>query len=116
VNGSDLSICVVARDETGHAVAAATGSSHLAGGIDTLSVDSGMSIPSHDGFSGLTVVAGRVERSVSRIEIARNDGTRIEATVSAGYFVAWWPTTGKAVTVAGLHADGTLVREVGVPF
>lgn len=114
--GGQLSICVVGRDKSGTVVAAATGVSRLETTAKALSVDSGLSEPKTPNFPGLTVIAGRVGQGVSSVEVVREDGVEVTATVASGYFVAWWPTTDKAGTVVGKDESGTQVEVVDSPF
>lgn len=54
------------------------------------------------------IVVGRVGAEVRAVEIRPDDGVTITATVSRGYFVAWWPGTAEdaahAMITARKHA------------
>lgn len=114
--GGELSICVVARDETGTVVAAASGLTRLEPSAKALSVDSGLSAPRTANFPGLTVIAGRVGQGVASVAITRSDGVDVTATVASGYFVAWWPSTDKASTVTAKDESGRSVSVVDAKF
>ena len=114
--GGQLSICVVARDETGRVVAAASGMTRLEATANTLTIDSGLSAPKTANFPGLTVIAGRVGQGAASVVITRSAGADITATVASGYFVAWWPSTEKASTVAAKDASGTPISVVDATF
>lgn len=114
--GGQLSICVVTRDGTGTVVAAASGETRLEPTAKTVTIDSGLSAPKTANFPGLTVIAGRVGHGAASVVITRSDGADISATVASGYFVAWWPSTDKASTVAAKDATGTTISVVDASF
>ena len=107
-----LSICLVLRDNTGAVVAAASGATILEGGGGALVVDTGLSAPRTADSAGLQIVAGRVGPSVKAVEVARADGVTVDATVSSGYFVAWWPTDDRAERVTAIDAVGATMTTV----
>lgn len=105
--GGQLSICLVLRDGTGAVVAAASGLTRLAGSADPLVLDTGMSSDKSPQSDGLWIVAGRVTPEVRSVIVSRTAGPDVAATVSSGYFVAWWPTADKATTITAKDAAGT---------
>jgi hypothetical protein len=111
-----LSICLVTRDKAGKVVATASGLTRLEPRASSLSVDSGLSQPETSNFPGLTIVAGRVGGDVSSVEVARADGVLVSATVTSGYFLAWWPTTDEIARVTAKDKRGGPVAEVDRPF
>lgn len=55
----------------------------------------------------LTLVDGRVGSSVTAVTIDRADGTSVQATVTGGWYLAWWPGTAAATTAEVATATGT---------
>jgi hypothetical protein len=55
----------------------------------------------------LTVVDGRIGSGVTSVTIDRNDGSSIKATVSGGWYLAWWPGTAQATTADVTTTTGT---------
>jgi hypothetical protein len=56
----------------------------------------------------LTVLDGRVGAGVTAVRIERSNGTAVTATLSAGWYLAWWPgsshaTTAQITTPSGTH-------------
>jgi hypothetical protein len=110
--GGELAICLVLRDAKADVVTAASGVTHLAATVEPLSVDTALSAPRSANSAGMTIVAGRVGPSVSGVRVARSDGVDVEATVSAGHFVAWWPTQDSADSILALDRGGRPVVTV----
>jgi hypothetical protein len=50
------------------------------------------------------IVVGRVAADVRAVEIEPDDGVRVTATTSRGYFVAWWPGTAEDAAHATITA------------
>jgi hypothetical protein len=46
----------------------------------------------------LTLVDGRIGAGVGSVRIDRGDGSSVQATVSGGWYLAWWPGTARATT------------------
>ena len=46
----------------------------------------------------LTLVDGRIGAGVTSVTIDRSDGSSVQATVSGGWYLAWWPGTAQATT------------------
>jgi hypothetical protein len=114
--GGQLSICLMARDDTGQIVAAASGMTRLVPTSSSLSVDSGLGSPATPGAPALTIVAGRVDGSVATVTITRTDGVAVTATVSSGYFVAWWPTDAEAKVVRAANSAGAVISSISDPL
>ena len=55
----------------------------------------------------LTLVDGRIGTGVTSVTIDRGDGSSIQATVSGGWYLAWWPGTVQATTAQVTTATGT---------
>ncbi|MFJ4107987.1 hypothetical protein [Oerskovia enterophila] len=62
-----------------------------------------------------TAIYGRTGDEVSAVNITRSNGFKIEATVSNGWWAAWWPgDTDPDATVTMHHSDGTSSKPVNV--
>jgi hypothetical protein len=63
------------------------------------------------GIEGQTVtnLAGQVAAVVARVEIVRDDGTVVSATISRGYFLAWWPGSAATRELRAYDAGGSLL-------
>jgi hypothetical protein len=58
----------------------------------------------------LTLVDGRVGAGVTSVTIHRSDGTSVKATVSGGWYLAWWPGTAKATAADATGSAGTVTE------
>jgi hypothetical protein len=58
----------------------------------------------------LTLVEGRVGAGVRSVTIHRSDGSSVNATVSGGWYLAWWPGTVKATTAEARSTTGTVTE------
>jgi hypothetical protein len=61
----------------------------------------------------LTLADGRVGAGVTAVTLERADGSSVDATVSDGWFVAWWPGTTLATNAEVTTASGT--HTVAIP-
>ncbi len=57
--------------------------------------------------NALTLVDGRTGAGVTAVTIHRSDGSSVQATVSGGWYLAWWPGTVKATNAQVTAASGT---------
>ncbi len=57
--------------------------------------------------NALTVVDGRVGTGVTAVTIERSDGSSVQATVTNGWYLAWWPGTVTATNAEVTTASGT---------
>jgi hypothetical protein len=57
--------------------------------------------------NALTLVDGRVGAGVTAVTIERSDGSSVQATVTDGWYLAWWPGTVSATTAEITTASGT---------
>jgi hypothetical protein len=65
-------------------------------------------------FAGVyTAYAGSVGPEVSRVTVKRSQGQAIVATVSNGYFLAWWPGEAFATGFVAENAAGEVIAEIG---
>jgi hypothetical protein len=58
----------------------------------------------------LTLVDGRIGAGVASVTIDRSDGSSVQATVSGGWYLAWWPGTAHATTAEVTSATGTATQ------
>jgi len=61
------------------------------------------------------LLLGRVGSGVASVEVRTADGRTVTATTSAGYFLAWWPSSAAAETVTALSSDGTTLAHLDGP-
>lgn len=61
----------------------------------------------------LTVADGRTGSGVTAVSFDLSDGSTVEATVSGGYYMAWWPGTATATSAEITTASG--MTGVSVP-
>jgi hypothetical protein len=57
--------------------------------------------------NALTLVDGRTGAGVSAVTIDRSDGSSVQATVTNGWYLAWWPGTVTATNAQVTTASGT---------
>jgi hypothetical protein len=62
--------------------------------------------------NSLTLVDGRTGASVTAVTIERSDGSSVQATVTNGWYLAWWPGTVAATTAEVTTASGTSTESV----
>jgi hypothetical protein len=55
----------------------------------------------------LTLVDGRTGAGVTAVTIERSDGSSVQATVTNGWYLAWWPGTVTATNAQVTSASGT---------
>jgi hypothetical protein len=58
----------------------------------------------------LTLVDGRIGAGVTSVGIHRGDGSSVQATVSGGWYLAWWPGTVQATTADVTTSTGTVTE------
>jgi hypothetical protein len=58
----------------------------------------------------LTLVEGRIGAGVTSVTIDRSDGSSVLATVSGGWYLAWWPGTAHATTADVTSTSGTVTE------
>lgn len=59
----------------------------------------------------LTLVDGRIGAGVRSVTIRRSDGSSVKATVSGGWYLAWWPGTARATTADITTTTGTVTEQ-----
>jgi len=108
--GGDLTLCLVAQDSTGTIVTAASGSTHLEAAGGPLVVDTGLSAPASSTSPGVRILVGRASAPITSVNVVRSDGVDVAATVSSGYWVAWWPSTVTGTSVRSTDSHGAVVQ------
>ena len=71
---------------------------------------SGSGIENSSG-QALTLVDGRIGAGVTSVTIDRSDGDSVQATVSGGWYLAWWPGTARATTANVTTAAGQAIQQ-----
>jgi hypothetical protein len=61
--------------------------------------------------NALTLVDGRVGAGVTAVTIERSDGSSVQATVSNGWYLAWWPATVSPTSAQVTTATGTATQQ-----
>jgi len=56
-----------------------------------------------------TLLGGRSRLDVTRVQIALPNGTRLEASVGNGHWLAWWPGSDEAGSVTAFDGAGNVV-------
>jgi len=59
-------------------------------------------------------LGGRVDPAAASVTVTLPDGHTISASVANGYWFAWWPNAGTAVSVTATAADGRVLAMVPV--
>jgi hypothetical protein len=64
------------------------------------------------GGKGPVVEAGVAGSEIDRVEVIREDGSRVTAILAEGIWVAWWPERLGGASIEAFDADGRLVERV----
>jgi hypothetical protein len=59
----------------------------------------------------LTLVNGRIGAGVRSVTIDRSDGSSVQATVTGGWYLAWWPGTVHATAAQVTTTTGTVTEQ-----
>ncbi len=106
---SQMVVCLLAHDAAGKVVAGVAGASRFATQPHALEVTGRLTVPATTGDPGLSVLAGRVDASIAQVFIKAGSSGTVTASVSGGFFLAWWPSAGGATSILGLDAAGSTV-------
>jgi hypothetical protein len=68
-----------------------------------------------DGTAEFSRLVGRAGAGVTAVVFRLSDGTHATATISNGWFVAWWPGTKYVTATEVTSSDGTVVKAFGSP-
>jgi hypothetical protein len=60
----------------------------------------------------LTAYAGSIEPGVKQVIVDRSTGSGVIASVSHGYFVAWWPGDAYATRITAYGSGGAVLAEI----
>ena len=84
-----------------------------AGAFGVLRVVGGMTAEgSSDGGPPLRSVIGEAAPEVASVIIEREEGEPVTATVSGGYFLAWWPSSADFVRITAYDNDGNTLGSI----
>ena len=67
---------------------------------------------SPDGIPPLRSVIGQAAPEVASVSIVRDEGEPVTATVSGGYFLAWWPSSADVVRITAYDEDGNALGSI----
>lgn len=68
-----------------------------------------------DGVPPLRSVVGQVAPEVASVIIEREEGEPVTATVSGGYFLAWWPSSADIVRITAYDEDDNALGSIEGP-
>jgi hypothetical protein len=77
------------------------------GSVPPGQIQSTLSTGSSSSGNTLTVVGGRAGSGVTAVTLERSDGVDVKATVSDGWYLAWWPASATVLTAEITTASGT---------
>jgi len=81
--------------------------------FDVLRVVGGMTADgSSDGIPPLRSVIGQAAPEVASVIIERGEGEPVTATVSGGYFLAWWPSSADIMRITAYDNDGNVLGSI----
>jgi hypothetical protein len=107
-DGHTYANCTMLGGDRGYA-AVVTG--WLNGQLDRpLRVVGGIRAEGSDDVAPMTSVIGQVQPHVARVVIDRSEGEPVAATVTDGYFLAWWPGTADIVRITAYDEAGEIVE------
>jgi hypothetical protein len=72
--------------------------------------------PPDEGSAQFSRLFGRTGAGVTAVAVQLTDGTRVTATTSNGWFLAWWPGTARASAAEVTSSNGTITQPVGGVF
>jgi hypothetical protein len=101
-DGRSYADCMVVRSRDRGVIIGGTGAidGQRSGALRVLS---GMA---YEGDPRLRMVVGDVSPDVSTVAIRRDDGVEVTATVSNGYFLAWWPSSAGVASITAHNSAG----------
>lgn len=67
---------------------------------------------SPDGVPPLRSVIGQAAPEVASVIIERGEGEPVTATMSGGYFLAWWPSSADIVRITAYDEDGNALGSI----
>jgi len=109
-NGNDMIMCVAFFEADGAIGAAASSGTHLLPQTTSFGLDSVGRAP---GFSttnpGMTWLFGHQPANTGGVVLALENGTKVTASSSGGWFIAWWPSDQTVASMSALDAHGNSV-------
>jgi hypothetical protein len=67
---------------------------------------------STSGGQPYTLVQGQVDQGVTRVTLALADGSKVQATVGDGSFIAWWPGSAAVTSAQLTSASGASTQQL----
>ena len=111
-NGNDMIMCVAFFEADGEIGAAASSGTHLLPETTTFGLDSVGRAPGFTSSNpGMTWLFGHQPESAGGVVLVLEDGTKVTASSSGGWFIAWWPSD---LTVASMNAHDAHGNSVSV--
>jgi len=111
--GSDMIMCVAFFDATGEVQTATSSGTMLSPETTTFGIDSLGRAP---GFSpsnpGMTWLFGHQPTDAGVVSLVLEDGTKVKASSSGGWFLAWWPSDQTVASMSTLDALGNSLTVV----
>ena len=108
--GGDMVMCVAFFDVNGEIQTASSSGTHLSPESTAFGLDSVGRAP---GFSptdpGLTWLFGHHPAETRDVVLVLEDGTKVSASSSGGWFLAWWPSDQTVASMSVLDAQGKAV-------
>jgi hypothetical protein len=106
-NGSDMVMCVAFFDASGGIQAATSSATHLSTETTTFGLDSVGRAPSSATNAGLTWLFGHQPTDARDVILVLKDGTEVTASVSRGWFLAWWPSEQTVTSMSAIDGQGS---------
>jgi hypothetical protein len=105
--------CMVALDADGKVLAASASGTHIGKpatgfGLDSVSRAGG-------GNDAVTRVFGHQSAAAHAVTLMLSDGQEVHASVSQGYFLAWWPSVATITSLQAADANGSKLAELTRP-
>ncbi len=107
-DGDAVALCLILPDRTKSVSAGQRPPLH--GTVETL-----MAIRADRTEGETATLLGQVAETVATVEIVRDDGLVVAATVSGGFFLAWWPGPAEAGVVRAYSGSGELLATLPGP-
>jgi hypothetical protein len=111
-NGNDMIMCVAFFEADGEIGAATSSGTHLSAQATTFGLDSVGRAPGFSANPGLTWLFGHQPTSTAAVVLMLEDGTKVTASMSAGWFIAWWPSEQTVASMSTLDARGNSVTVI----
>jgi hypothetical protein len=111
-NGNDMIMCVAFFAANGEMETSTSSATHLTPETTTFGLDSVGRAPSFATNPGMTWLFGHQPANAGGVVLVLEDGTRVTASSSGGWFLAWWPSDQTVASMSALDAHGNAVTVV----